>query len=205
MDPESHLSQSAFTLVELMIVVAIIGILASVAVPNFKKYQAQAITVEAKSALSSAYTSEQTFSAEYGSFTACLNKIGYNPGTSSNRYYAVGFYAVGTCGSLACNSDLGAGAPSCADVDGETFFVSKVGSTDVTLKHTGSVAVTRSILFFPSIGSDGATSAQPSTGSFTISAGGAIGGTSVPAVYMKGLDLWFIDEKKTLDHKITGY
>jgi len=36
--------QDGFTLVELMVVVAIIGLLSAVAVPNFKKYQAKAKT-----------------------------------------------------------------------------------------------------------------------------------------------------------------
>ena len=40
--------QSGFTLVELMVVVAIIGLLSAVAIPNFKKYQAKSKISEAK-------------------------------------------------------------------------------------------------------------------------------------------------------------
>ena len=41
-------NDTGMSLVELMIVVAIIGILSSVAIPNFKKYQAKSKTSEAK-------------------------------------------------------------------------------------------------------------------------------------------------------------
>ncbi|MCO4754983.1 MAG: type II secretion system protein [Bacteriovoracaceae bacterium] len=84
--------QSGFTLVELMIVVAIIGVLSAVAVPNFKKYQAKAKTSEAKVQLAAAYTAQQAFFGDFGIYHTCLSYMGYEPINEFNsRYYAIGF------------------------------------------------------------------------------------------------------------------
>lgn len=84
--------QDGFTLVELMVVVAIIGLLSAVAVPNFKKYQAKAKISEAKLQLSAAYTAQSSFFSDYNIYHHCLTYMGFDPGPeSANRYYAVGF------------------------------------------------------------------------------------------------------------------
>jgi type IV pilus assembly protein PilA len=61
---ESTNRPAGFTLIELMIVVAIIGILASIAIPNFLSYQAKAKQSEAKVSLGAIFTSVVAYQAE---------------------------------------------------------------------------------------------------------------------------------------------
>lgn len=83
--------QAGFTLVELMIVVAIIGILSAVAVPNFKRYQAKSKTSEAKIQLAAAYTAQQSFYGDFGIYSNCFTYMGYDPSNEiNNRYFAIG-------------------------------------------------------------------------------------------------------------------
>ncbi len=75
----SRKSQGGFSLVELMVVVAIIGVLAAIAVPAVNKYIAKARQSEAKTQLSALYTSEKAFYAEYNAYDSRFGAVGYSP------------------------------------------------------------------------------------------------------------------------------
>lgn len=75
-------SKKGFTLIELMIVVAIIGILAAIAIPNFLQYQAKSKQSEAKVNLKGVFTSETSYFSEVNSYPT-ITLTGYSPqGTS---------------------------------------------------------------------------------------------------------------------------
>jgi len=68
-----HTRKGGFTLIELMIVVAIIGILAAIAIPNFLRFQLRSKTGEAKTNLAAIRTAEEGFFAEFGTYVAAAS------------------------------------------------------------------------------------------------------------------------------------
>lgn len=69
--------QKGFTLIELMIVVAIIGILAAIAIPNFLRFQAKSKQAEAKTNLGAIGTTAEAFRAEYDTYNTAFSYLGW--------------------------------------------------------------------------------------------------------------------------------
>jgi type IV pilus assembly protein PilA len=84
-----------FTLIELMIVVAIIGILAAIAIPNYMKYQAKAKQSEAKSNLNGIFTVEMSYFAEHSSFTSEFTDLKWIPLGPYRYAYSMGGTIMG--------------------------------------------------------------------------------------------------------------
>jgi type IV pilus assembly protein PilA len=101
--------QQGFTLIELMIVVAIIGILAAIAIPNFLTYQAKARQSEAKIALGGIFTTAIAYFGEQNTFVAAGDALGFKPvGTSRyNLWYG------GVAAANKITPTAGGGAPPC--------------------------------------------------------------------------------------------
>ncbi len=90
-------NRRGFSLTELMIVVAIIGILALIAIPNFLQYQARAKQSEAKNNLVALHASELAYFAEKNAYVDDFNAIGFAvTGSSQLYYYELGKSSSGT-------------------------------------------------------------------------------------------------------------
>ncbi|MBU1343052.1 MAG: prepilin-type N-terminal cleavage/methylation domain-containing protein [Proteobacteria bacterium] len=81
-------NQKGFTLIEVMIVIAIIGVLAAIAIPNYKNYQFKAKSAEAKTNLGAIRTMEEAYKAENDAYYVCAANPVAVPGVSKAAWGA---------------------------------------------------------------------------------------------------------------------
>jgi type IV pilus assembly protein PilA len=81
-----------FTMIELMIVVAIIGIIAAIAIPNFIKFQARSKQSEVKANLKAMFTAEKAFYQEKDRYSSLIGELPFAP-ERNNRY---AYFLVGS-------------------------------------------------------------------------------------------------------------
>lgn len=120
--------KKGFTLIELMIVVAIIAFLAMVSIPSFKRFLAKAKRTEAYMNLNALATAEKVYWAEHGTYSNDLKAIGWKP--EGQIQYTYGFpgaegknYVTGALQTAA--SHIGAGSAG-----KDTFVIAAAGDID---------------------------------------------------------------------------
>ncbi|MBN2225317.1 MAG: prepilin-type N-terminal cleavage/methylation domain-containing protein [Deltaproteobacteria bacterium] len=109
-------NRKGFTLIELMIVVAIIAILAAIAIPNFLKFQAKSKQSEARTMLTGVYEAEMGYFATENRFSGDALEIGFEP-ASPPKYYL----DPSMPGWITANAVTGFTATTSGNIDRDAF------------------------------------------------------------------------------------
>jgi prepilin-type N-terminal cleavage/methylation domain-containing protein len=136
--PTQRSLQRGFTLIELMITVALIGVLVSIAVPNFMIWQAKSKRAEAMSNVASIARSQQAYQAENNVYvdTGYHVPLNVQPGTvkkvwdpteaAAADFRLIGwepegsvYYSYGSFSTLTCGCDLCFTIQARGDTDGD--------------------------------------------------------------------------------------
>ena len=88
-------AQRGFTLIELMVVVAIVGLLAALAITSFRHFQARARQAECKTNLKSVFTAQKSYFGDKQMYLEEFNIIGFAP-EMGNRFSYYGGPITGT-------------------------------------------------------------------------------------------------------------
>lgn len=117
-------NHKGFTLLELMIIIAIIAFLAALSIPTFSKVIAKTKRTEAYVNLNALYTAQKAYCAEHGTYTTRLNGSdgagwqpeGYHGGGSDEPFYYTYGFADGA--------------------EGQSYFTGKLGTSSAYLNGT---------------------------------------------------------------------
>ena len=115
-----HRNNKGFTLIELMIVVAIIGILASIALPAYQSYTIRAQVSEGLELSGPAQTAVAAYVYDYGTFPTDNNDAALEVATNYSGSYVSSISVSGAVISIQFGNNAN------AQIDGETITLTAV-------------------------------------------------------------------------------
>ncbi len=184
----SGVTNKGFSLLEVMMVVALIGTLGIVAVPNFKRFQGKAQQAEVKASLSSLYMAEKVFFAEFNGYSAQLDSVGFKMNGAIH-------FNIGFLGSQ--NGPLPSGVPP--GLDTCSSACSGIGTASIC---TAAVASDSQC-----VGLNGGLNAfPPGNASLANFVGGGFAylNPDIPIADVMRWDQWTIDDKGVIKNIVNG-
>ena len=120
--------QKGFSLIELMIVVAVIGILAAVAYPAYQDYVIRSKRADAMNALSAGRIAQEKYRANAVSFATNVSQLDGVGSTSNDGYYDVSVNSSSQTDFLMIASPA-TGSSQVNDIECGAFAVNRSGPT----------------------------------------------------------------------------
>jgi type IV pilus assembly protein PilE len=121
-----HAKQRGFTLIELMIVVAVVAILSAIAYPSYAEYIRRGHRSDAKAGVLQAQQWLERAATATGQYPTALPTVFTNWATDPTKRYSLGFKGVPTTTTFTLIATRKAGTPQATDKCG-----------DLTLTNTG--------------------------------------------------------------------
>jgi len=112
---EKHSRILGFTLIELMIVVAIVGILAAIAYPSYRGYVIKSQRADAHEALTRIEMAQEKWRANHTSYTGTLSDLDVD-GTSTEGYWNLTLSGASATGYTATATRAEGNDPDCPTI-----------------------------------------------------------------------------------------
>lgn len=137
--PRQRSLNTGFTLIEVIIVVAIIGILAAVAVPSYSRYMTDARRTDAMAFLSEVAGEQQRYFSDNNQFAEDMQELGYGSAEtfdSPEGHYVVSVSNPGGTGRFLLTATPVTGGKQAGDDECLAFTVSDTGAKSSTGSDT---------------------------------------------------------------------
>ncbi|MBI4937843.1 MAG: type IV pilin protein [Nitrosomonadales bacterium] len=131
-------AQRGFTLIELMIVVAIVGILALIAVPSYRQYVVKANRAAAESFIMSVTNKQEQYMLDARQYAATLALLGMAAPEDVSKNYNITITNIGATPPTYTITAVPAGSQAASDTRCGSVSINQAGTKGIT--GTGTVA-----------------------------------------------------------------
>ncbi|MGQ7845565.1 type IV pilin protein [Granulosicoccus sp. 3-233] len=137
--PRQRPFHAGFTLIEVMITVAIIGIIAAIAVPSYSSYMIDARRTDAIAFLSEVAGEQQRYFTENNQYAADMKELGYGGAATyatPEGHYVVSISNPGGVGRYLLTATPATGGKQASDKECLAFTLSDTGARRSTGSNT---------------------------------------------------------------------